>query len=153
MIGETVQFIEVGVSLQVTPTINEDGFITMAIRPEISTVEDYYDARYSVPIVQKAYAETTVMVKDGETIIIGGMIEEAKVSKMTQVPLLGSIPLLGIFFRSEAEVTRTREMVVFLTPRIITGAEPFLKADALQKKTKPLRVVGPNELKNTKPMR
>jgi len=153
VVGEKIQFIEVGVSLSVTPRVSEDGFISMAIRPEVSTVEDYYAARYPVPVVRKSYAETSVMVKDGATIIIAGMIENRKAERDDSIPFLWRIPLLGLLFRSSSDLLQTRETIAFLTPRIITGDEPFLLARDLEKVPKPLRPVGAGRGKELKGVR
>ncbi len=153
VIGETFRFIEVGVKLSVTPRINDEGFITVGIQPEVSTVEGQYQARFTVPIVQKSYAQTTVKVKDGETIIIAGMIEDMKGTRETRVPIIGSLPLIGALFRSETEFVQTRETIVFLTPRIITGEEPFLRSKDIKKNPKPLRRTSSPTDKAPKPMR
>ncbi|MBF0384498.1 MAG: hypothetical protein HQL27_01375 [Candidatus Omnitrophica bacterium] len=120
---ETVNFIEVGVKLYVTPTINDDGFITMKIKPEVSAVTDTVQTSNNnkIPVVETSEAETTVMVKDGITIIIGGLIKEEKIKTTKKVPLLGDIPLLGIAFRNKDDSVRKTELVIFLTPHIITG--------------------------------
>jgi type II secretory pathway component GspD/PulD (secretin) len=141
-VGEEIVFIEVGVSLTVTPQIGDDGFITMAIRPEISSASYDYQAFRRIPVVQKTYTETTIMVQNGETIIIAGMIQNDKRDSIQTVPFFGSIPILGSFFRSVQDQLRTRELVVFLTPRIITGEEPVLRMKDMKKRPKPLRAVG-----------
>jgi type II secretory pathway component GspD/PulD (secretin) len=137
--GKTYKFIQVGIMLAVTPRISEDGFITMAIRPEVSTIlPEWYDGapQRGVPVVKKSYAETTVSVKDGVTIIIAGMIEEQKVKTQNRLPLLGRIPLLGLLFRSSDYTTGNVETIVFLTPRIVTGAEPYLRIKDMKKATR-----------------
>jgi len=142
--AETYQFIEVGTLLSVTPRVNEDGFISMVIKPEVSSFErsDLGQlGRYTIPIVTKSYAETTVMVKDGETIIIAGMIQDSKATVHSSVPVLGRLPLFGVLFRSESDVVTRAERVVFLTPRIITGEERFLRTRDTRKEPKPLRAV------------
>ncbi|MEI8349279.1 MAG: secretin N-terminal domain-containing protein [Candidatus Omnitrophota bacterium] len=122
-----VQFIDVGVQLYVTPSINDDGYVTMKIRPEVSTVDDHLnyqiapDVTNTVPIVAKTTAETTIMVKDGETIIIGGLRKDEKIKTVDKFPLLGDIPLLGAAFRSVNEKLEKQEIVVFITPRLLTG--------------------------------
>lgn len=138
IVGKTYKFIDVGVSLGVTPRINEMGFITMNIRPEVSTADTLYDAGtgQGVPIVKKQYAETSVSVKDGVTIIIAGMISEQKSKQISKVPLLGSIPLFGMLFRSETATTANTETVVLLTPRIVTGAKFFERGKDMKKPTK-----------------
>lgn len=153
VVGETFTFIDVGVTLAVTPHISEDGFVSMAIKPEVSTVTGNYQARYQVPIVRKSLADTTVTIKDGETIIIAGMIEDAKGTATTGVPWLGRIPILGLLFKSQAESTRKQETIVFLTPRVITGEEPFQLSRDMKKKPKPLRGAGESDGKPFKSVR
>jgi type II secretory pathway component GspD/PulD (secretin) len=141
--GKTYKFVDVGVTLAVTPRINELGFITCEIRPEVSSVLRWYDSDASsssgnsgVPVVQKSYAETSVSVKDGVTIIIAGMIDEVEKKDRTQIPLLGSIPFLGALFRSDSKSTENTETIVLLTPRIVTGAKFFERAKDMKKPTK-----------------
>ncbi len=121
--SESVNFIEVGVKLYVTPTIHRGGFITMNIKPEVSSVVRKVTTsnNNTIPVVETSEAETTVMVKDGVTIVIGGLIKDETIRTEKKVPLLGSIPLLGKAFQSVNDFKRKTELVIFLTPRIITG--------------------------------
>jgi type II secretory pathway component GspD/PulD (secretin) len=141
VVGEDVKFIEVGVTLQVTPRISDDSMISMSIRPEVSSVIGTFDAFRKVPIVRRSYAETSVMIRDGETIIIAGMIENEKTETESRVPFLGRLPLLGLLFKSEEDVTSTREMIVFLMPRIVSGERPHLLSRDMKKTPKPFRGV------------
>jgi len=118
---EKVTMVDVGVKLYVTPKINEKGFITMKIRPEVSSVTSFTDG---IPIVETSQTETSVLVKDGVTIVIAGLIKDERIKTTKKVPLLGSIPLLGIPFRSSQEKLIKTELVVFLTPHIISGEIP-----------------------------
>lgn len=143
IVGKTYKFVEVGVSLGVTPRINELGFITCDIRPEVSSVLNWYDANPAssegnsgVPVVKKSYAETSISVKDGVTIIIAGMIDENQTKTRKQVPLLGSIPLLGVLFRSDETTTENTETIVLLTPRIVTGDKFFERSKDIKKPVK-----------------
>jgi len=121
--AETISFIDVGVKLFVTPTIGADDFITMIIRPEISAVNSYLTTAENneIPIVDTTESETTVMVKDGNTIIIGGLMKDENIETIKKIPILGDIPLLNILFRSKDNLMRKTETIVFLTPHIITG--------------------------------
>ncbi len=135
VVGKTYKFIPVGVTLTVTPKINDEKFIQMSVKPEISDVVDVYDStdpRFGVPVVQKAFAETRVQVKDGVTIIIAGMIKEDKRETVVGLPVLCRIPLLGALFRSKVTSSENSEMIVFLTPKIVTGAEPYLRGKDLK---------------------
>lgn len=153
--GVTYLFKKVGVQMGVTPRINDEGFISVAIRPEISSISQWYDGppQEGTPVIRKALTETSVMVKDGVTIIIGGMIMDRKDDSVRSVPVLGAIPLLGrLFTYKSTSVTKT-ETTVFLTPRIITGEEPFLMMKDMPKPMKPLRTVGSGLEKPAKPVR
>ncbi|MFZ5800581.1 MAG: secretin N-terminal domain-containing protein [Candidatus Omnitrophota bacterium] len=121
--AESVNFIDVGVKLFVTPTINEESFITMKIRPEVSSVDNYLTTSQNnkIPIVTTTTAETTVMVKDGVTIVIGGLIKDEVIDTVNKVPIMGDLPLLGFLFRNRDKKITKSELVVFLTPHIVTG--------------------------------
>jgi len=121
--AESVNFIEVGVKLYVTPTIHDDGFITMKIKPEISSVtgEVTTSNNNTIPVVETSEAETKVMVKNGVTIIIGGLIKKEKIKTIKKVPLLGSIPFLGNVFKNVSDKVSKTEIAIFLTTNIITG--------------------------------
>ncbi|HBG61094.1 MAG: hypothetical protein A2Y03_11530 [Omnitrophica WOR_2 bacterium GWF2_38_59] len=129
--AESVNFIEVGVKLYVTPTIHNDGFITMKIKPEISSVtgEVTTSNNNTIPVVETSEAETNVMVKDGVTIVIGGLIKEEKIRTTKKVPLLGNIPFLGNAFKNESDKVSKTEIVLFLTPHIISGDVPAPELD------------------------
>lgn len=121
-----IQFVDVGTKLFVTPNIKPDGHIQMKIRPEVSTskVETFQNNR--IPIVTSTEAETTVLVKSGVTLIIGGLIETKDDRTDSRLPILGDIPLLGIPFRGSTNIKKKTELVVFLTPQIILpdGSKP-----------------------------
>ncbi len=121
--AEAVNFIDVGVKLFVTPTVHTDGFITMKIRPEVSSVSGQVSTGNNnmIPIVDTSEAETTVNAKDGATMVIGGLIKEEKTKMIKKVPILGDIPFLGVAFRSHSRSFKKTEIVIFLTPKISTG--------------------------------
>ncbi len=125
--SDTVEFVDVGVKLTVVPTINRDGFITMKIKPEISSVsrtlttgtED--EPRSQIPIVTTSEAETTVKVKDGSTIFIGGLRRNQDEKDIDGLPYLSRIPFVNIFFSRKDEDKSQTELIIFLTPHIISG--------------------------------
>ncbi len=125
--AEEITFIDVGVTLNVTPSINQDGFVTMKIRPEVSSVSTFLDtaAGNKIPIKKISEAETTVMVQDGRTIVIGGLMQEDNIENTNKIPILGDIPILKYMFRNWHERVEKSEIVIFLTPTIITGSESF----------------------------
>lgn len=128
--GTSLNFIDVGVKLYVTPTINKDGFVTMKIRPEVSSTSSNYTygtPPTTVPIVQTTQAETSVTVKDGTTIIIGGLIKDERTDTVNKIPLLGDIPVVRTAFSNRDKHITKQELVIFLTPHIITGESDYLE--------------------------
>lgn len=123
--AEALTFIDVGIKLKVAPRINDEGFVTMRIEPEVSSVIRTLTTALGnqVPIVETSTANTTVMVKDGNTLVIAGLIRDTTVKEEKRVPILGSIPILGTFFRSRNEEVVRGEIVFFLTPSIVTGEQ------------------------------
>ncbi|OGX40119.1 MAG: hypothetical protein A3C53_02780 [Omnitrophica WOR_2 bacterium RIFCSPHIGHO2_02_FULL_68_15] len=124
--SEAVNFIDVGIKLNVTPSITEDGMVTMKIKPEVSSVSRSVTTAQgnSVPVVDTSVAETSVMVQDGTTIVMGGLIKDRIALITNQVPLLGSLPLIGALFRFKDNERIKTELIVFLTPHVITGEHP-----------------------------
>jgi type IV pilus secretin PilQ/predicted competence protein len=116
---QTVQTEEVGIKLAITPLINADGFITVHIRPEVSSVTGFRGIAGDLPVVSTRQAETTVRLKDGSSVLIGGLLNEEKTTSMTKVPLLGNVPWLGAFFRHENTSTSHRDLVIEVTPHLL----------------------------------
>ncbi len=140
----SAEFVDVGVTLTVTPTINKDGFVKMHIKPEVSTLTDWFEilddagtAEIRLPEIDTSNAETDIMIKDGKTIIIAGLIKESTTEREKKYPFLGDIPLFGMLFKSITDIKETKELVVFLTPHIITGEEDLLYPQETEKRRKP----------------
>lgn len=123
-ISEEIKFINVGISLAVTPIINDDGYITMRIRPEISSRTGTLTtpAKAQIPLVNTTFIESSVMVKDGVTIILGGLRRRDLSEDTKGVPYAMDIPILGHLFKNRKESAQNTEIVIFLTPKIISGA-------------------------------
>lgn len=117
---ETTKFVDIGTTLRVMPQINEDGYITMRIHPEVSSLYASLDAG---PRITTREADTTVRVKEGETLIIGGLIKQSDDRSYEKVPLLGDIPLVGLFFSRRERELEQKELAVFITPRILRSRE------------------------------
>lgn len=130
-VADNIQFVDVGVTLEVTPMISKDQYVRLKIRPQVSSsgtpVElegvsqgsDTTFTRTRIPVVTTQELETSVFVKSGTTIIIGGLIQDRQDKQTDKVPLLGSIPLLGKVFQSKSHAFVKTELVVFLTPVIL----------------------------------
>jgi len=131
-IGST-EFREVGVTLEVIPHVTRDDMIRLRIRPQFSVQTGSVDVGtgtsnlYSQPIVDRREADTTLLVKNGQTIVLGGLRKKEVNQQTDKVPLLGDLPLLGNLFKFTGEDTVTSELVVFITPWI--NNEPVLSAD------------------------
>ena len=124
-----INFEEVGIILKTTPIINDDGNITMVLNPEISDKTSDYtltvtqgttSVPYTVPVIDKRSASTKVVVKNGQTLIIGGLIKEKSTKGETKVPLLGDMPFLGYLFKSKKDTVDKTELLIFISPTIIT---------------------------------
>ncbi len=110
---------EVGIKLDITPLINADGYITTTIKPEVSTVTGFTGQNGDLPIVATRQASTTVRLKDGNSVIIGGLLSEDKTTNVTKLPILGQIPLIGYLFQHQSITTRKTDLVIEVTPRIM----------------------------------
>lgn len=127
--SDTVEFVDVGIKLKVVPMINRDGYITMKIKPEISSVTrtlttgDAGAPRSQIPIISTSEAETTVKVKDGMTIFIGGLRQNTDDNDIDGLPFVSKIPILNLFFSRKNTDELQTEIIIFLTPHIITGGE------------------------------
>ena len=140
--SESVEFIEVGTNLYITPTISKDGFIKMKIKPEVSSVREWFETSEGnrIPVVDTSNVETEVLVKDGVTVVIAGLIKESKTKTMSKIPILGNIPLIGLLFRTLIDTKEKKELVMFITPQIISG-EDDVSTYKIRKKRKPPKEV------------
>jgi type II secretory pathway component GspD/PulD (secretin) len=125
---QSVQQEEVGIKLAITPLINADGYITVHILPEVSSVVGFRGPANDLPVIATRQAETTVRLKDGNSVLIGGLLSEEKTTNVTKVPLLGSIPFFGLLFQHHNITTSTRDLVIEVTPHLLredtTGVKP-----------------------------
>lgn len=109
--------VSAGIILTVTPIINAEDRITLKIQPESSFPTQ--ESLEGAPIIRTRTAQTTVIVKDGDTLVIGGLIDDSDTKNVTKVPLLGDIPIIGAFFKSNTNRKVRNELLVFVTPRIV----------------------------------
>lgn len=122
-VSEEVTFVDIGIQLSVTPHINDDGYISMKIKPEISSVTSTLvtPSGNAIPIIDTSMAESTVLVKDGTTIVIGGLRREEKTNDSEETPFFSKIPLLGFLFKSGSKKTDRTELLIMLTPYVVGG--------------------------------
>lgn len=112
-----VQYVDIGIKLDVTSTVKADGYIVCDVRPEVSTMLELINNQY--PRTAVRLVQTKMRVKDGDTIIIGGLIREEDIQNVTKVPLLGDLPILGALFRSVKTTKNRNEVVLMMTPNIM----------------------------------
>lgn len=115
------EFKETGITLEVTPQISEDGMIKMEVAPTISEVTDWTPD--GVPFVSKRSVETNVIVRNGETLAIGGLIKDNSSRTETKNPFLSRIPIIGYFFRTDINKKNKTNLMIFITPKLILNRE------------------------------
>ena len=122
-IGSTA-FREVGVELTVTPHVTREGMVRLQLKPKFSVqtgtvIVGTASNQFSQPTVDRREADTTLLVGDGQTVVLGGLRKKDATKQVNKIPLLGDLPLVGLAFRFQGENTITSELVVFITPKII----------------------------------
>jgi len=123
--NETIQTITVGTVLSITPQVSADGLITLDITPAVSRLvrtETSATGQTNAPVIDIRQASSIVRIRDGATIVMGGLVQEGGSTTHRKIPLLGDIPLVGKAFTGEYKTNERTELVFFLTPRIIRDA-------------------------------
>lgn len=116
----TVEYIDAGVKLKITPQIGQEGDITTFIQPEVSNISEWRTtAAGDFPVISTRNASSTVRVKDGETIVIGGLMLETDRENISRVPILGYIPAVGMLFQNRGTEKEKSEIVFLITPHVI----------------------------------
>lgn len=135
----TFVYQSVGINLQVTPFITPDGMVEMILTPEISELADKSQwiptssgpaGTVLSPVINSRKADTVVVVPDGQTVVIGGLMENDKVSSESKIPILGDIPLIGSLFKRQIKNYTKTELIIFLTPHIVSAPEQLVALSA-----------------------
>jgi type IV pilus assembly protein PilQ len=121
---QTVEFLEVGTELAVRPFVSKNGLIRLELRPQVSTfnlrsITDSTGATVTIPDEDTTEMTTNVMVRDGQTVVLGGLFTETTTAARRQVPILGNIPMIGQAFRGNDDTTRRSEIIFMITPSIV----------------------------------
>lgn len=127
-VSNQVQYLQVGFSLDVTPRITRQGQVTINLTQEASELLRYQtlgtgQGAITAPVTNDRYTDTSVTVQDNETVVIGGLIRQSENIDHVKVPLLGDIPLIGQLFRSKERSHEKQELVIFLTPHVVSSTE------------------------------
>jgi len=130
----TIDWRKFGVNVVFTPTVEDDGAITLQVSPEVSALDFSNPLQISgfiVPILDSRKASTTVRLNPGENLVIGGLKQSEKSRTVRKVPILGDIPILNIFFSSTSVSTTSKDLVVVVSPEMVEGAAtpPALPTD------------------------
>ena len=118
---ESFEYRDVGQILKITPHVTEDRLVRMQINLEVTSIDQAatLTTASTLPVTLKRTVDTTVIVKDDQTIVIGGLIDDTTTENESKVPVLGSIPLLGWLFRNRSEENDKTNLYIFVTPRVI----------------------------------
>lgn len=114
---QVVQYKDVGTQLTVKPTINQDGYVSLVIDQEVNNATD--QSEFDAPIISTRSAKTQVLVKDGQTIVLGGLRDHEKDQTKDGIPILSQLPLIGGLFGGVSRTNNKTDIFIFLTPRII----------------------------------
>jgi type IV pilus secretin PilQ/predicted competence protein len=112
---ETVQFIDTGIVLEIVPYIDDDGNVLLNVKPSVTSAE----LEEGIPVTRTAFVETWLLAKSGETVLIGGLIQDSLTKTRNEVPCLGNLPLLGLLFGQRGRTVDKVELVLLITPQII----------------------------------
>jgi general secretion pathway protein D len=138
VVDRIVQYRNVGTELNIIPTINEDGYVRFRILQQVSQLTGVtLESALGAPIIQTREAETSALVADGQTIVIGGLIGESTDRVRSGIPLLKDIPLLGYLFGSTSTRRLRTELAIFVTPRVVRTDEDAAKLLEEQQKRTP----------------
>ncbi|OGK09392.1 MAG: hypothetical protein A2W80_14955 [Candidatus Riflebacteria bacterium GWC2_50_8] len=120
---------DVGIVLSITPRVNSNDLVTLKINQEIKKRQEENLYEFNVPVMTKRQMETTVTVSNRRTIVIGGLMREDKTKVIERVPLLSSIPFIGEVFKNRRNVTQKTNLLVFITPYILSTPEDLLNLE------------------------
>ena len=118
---QVVQYRDVGTQLTMTPTINEDGYVSLQVAQQVSTATA--EVQFGAPVISTREATTHLFVRDGQTVVIGGLVDRQQDRTRSGVPLLRDLPLIGGLFGSTDRSDIRSELFLFLTPHIIATDE------------------------------
>jgi general secretion pathway protein D len=127
--GQTInqiQYTNIGIILDVTPHINPDGLVIMDVYPQISALTGDtvpISSTSSAPVFAQRSAESHVCIRDGQTIVIGGLMQDQLTKNVQKVPLLGDIPVVGMLLQSSSTIKAKTELLIFMTPHVATQPE------------------------------
>jgi general secretion pathway protein D len=144
---ESFEYRDVGKILKITPHVTEGRLVRMQISLEVTNIDLASTATTSstLPVTQKRTVDTTVIVKDNQTVVIGGLIDDSTTVNKTKVPGLSDVPVLGWLFRKESKKNEKTNLYIFLTPRVIKS--PAEAEEVLKDKQEHINKIGEGKIK------
>ncbi|HUG38900.1 MAG TPA: secretin N-terminal domain-containing protein [Longimicrobiales bacterium] len=137
---QIVQYRDVGTTLTITPTINPDGYVNLDVLQEVSTATA--ETQFGAPVISSREASTRLFVRDGQSVVIGGLIDEQRDRSRSGIPLLKDIPILGYLFGTTRDRRIQSELFLFLTPHIVeTDGDADRIRDAIEGRTELLPAI------------
>jgi general secretion pathway protein D len=144
---QVVQYKDVGTSLTILPTINTDGYVDLQVSQEVSTATN--EVEFGAPVISTREASTHLFVRDGQTAVLGGLIDREQESNRSGLPVLSTLPVIGALFGTTSNTTTSSELFLFLTPHIVATDED---ADRVREGIENLSPGVKNQLPTNPPM-
>ncbi|MGD9109868.1 MAG: hypothetical protein PVG93_02900 [Phycisphaerales bacterium] len=120
----STQFKKVGVKLNVTAVLTDDDYILVTLEPEQSVDTGLFGSSSEIPIIDTRKTKTTLLLRDGQVVVMGGLRKKETTNQVSQIPLLGDLPLVGNLFRNTRDIVKSSELLIFMSPHIYKG-EPL----------------------------
>jgi len=126
-VSQQVQYVNVGVTLQIAPRVSADGFVTSHVYAVVSSVTGFSQG---YPTISQRQAETSATVRDGDSFVIGGLTQDENITNNSKIPILGDIPILGQAFRTDRNTRSRTELYIIVTPHVVhrVGSQALTEA-------------------------
>jgi type IV pilus assembly protein PilQ len=131
--SERFEKVEADMSLEVTPYVNTTGELIVDVKPEFNTPAQAFNPEIP-PTINRRVLNSTVRLKDGETIVLGGLVQTNKTATVDKLPILGSIPIIGRLFQNRFSVDQNSELMIYITPHVYYGSEGSIDLESVLKK-------------------
>ena len=143
---QIVQYRDVGTSLTIVPTVNADGYVNLQLTQEVSSATN--ETQFGAPVISTREAQTFLFVRDGQTTVIGGLIDRQTEKARSGIPFLVSIPILGGLFGTTRQTSSNSELFLFLTPHVVTSDDDLEDLrDSIERRLELL----PGEMRKSRP--
>jgi len=117
-------------TLEVTPYVNRNGDLTVTLNSQFNTPAEAFDPDIP-PTLNRRVLTSTVCLKNGETIVLGGLVQNTRSETVEKLPILGSIPIIGRLFRNRSSYDVTSELMIYITPQVYYGSEGSIGIDSI----------------------